>query len=160
RLVILTGPSGMLDDVIVIWWKLRVITCVRNGNPAIDTCGFFGKPCFWICVAASLSAKAFVPKSSATSTTRMESIQMSALRPPRRFGGWYWYKRRPPVSSNKLVLPAAARGASQRSGNLAEVDDLNLARTYIRRVQEQPVRRQRDLVRVGVAGYVAGQRVL
>src|SRR6266849_1349898 len=164
RLVILslTGPSaptGMFDEVIVIWWKFLVMTCVRNGNPAIDTVGFFGKPCFCICVAASLSAKAFAPKSSATSSTRMDRIQMSALRPPRRFGCWYWYKRRPPVFQ-QARRAAAARHASKRSGNLAEVDDLDLTRSSIRRVQELPARRERDLVRISVARYVAAQSIL
>src|SRR5215468_1943390 len=87
RLVILIGPAGMSDEVIVIWWNFLVMTWVRKGKPAIDTCGFFGKPCFWICVAASLWANAFAPKSSATSTTMIERSQISALRPPRRLGG-------------------------------------------------------------------------
>src|SRR5467141_1865230 len=93
RLVILTGPSGMCEELLVLWWKFRLMTWVRNGNPAIDTDGFFGKPCFWICVAAWVSAKALAPKSSPTRSTRTEMSQISALRPPRRFGGWYWYKR-------------------------------------------------------------------
>src|SRR5215471_8775016 len=87
RLVILIGPAGISEEVIVIWSNFLVMTCVKNGKPAIDTCGFFGKPCFWICVAASLSANAFAPKSSATSSTMIERSQISALRPRRRLGG-------------------------------------------------------------------------
>src|SRR5260370_9387324 len=37
RLVILTGPSGMSDELIGIWGKFRLGTWVRDGNPANAT---------------------------------------------------------------------------------------------------------------------------
>src|SRR5215472_8773559 len=83
------------------------MTWVRNGKPAIETVGLAGKPCFWIWVAASLSAKALAPKSRATRSASTTTIQMMALRPARRFGAWYWYT--PP----RLLLVARSRCRGQ-----------------------------------------------
>src|SRR5271169_2070251 len=44
RLVTVTGPALMFDELIVIWWMSLVAAWVRNGKPAIDTLGLAGKP--------------------------------------------------------------------------------------------------------------------
>jgi len=63
------------------------MTWVRNGNPLIDTFGFFGKPCCWISDATLASAKARAPKSRATSRAARATTTMMTVRSKRRERG-------------------------------------------------------------------------
>src|SRR5215469_18783068 len=75
-----SGPSVMLLELILMSEKSLLITCVRNGKPSIDTCGFVGKPWFLICDAMMFSASARPPKSRPTSTTSTASTTMVRVR--------------------------------------------------------------------------------
>ena len=131
RLVTVTGPALMFDELIVIWWISRVAAWARNGKPAIDTLGLAGKPCDWIWDAILFSANALAPKSRPTSTTTMTTIHISHLRPrPSRFCRCSWLSK--PTASRSGPGTAAAAGlapavTTQESGQVAQVNHLDLS---------------------------------
>src|ERR1022692_49555 len=133
RLVTVTGPSLMSDELMVIWWISRAATWVRNGNPAIDTLGLAGKPRDVIWDAISCSANALAPKSRPTSTTTMTTIHTSHLRPRlRRFSCCGWLSYKPTASRsgawNRHRGWLAAAVTTQESGQAPQINHLDLSR--------------------------------
>ena len=112
---IVTGPT--FSPVAVMWTSLksRAASWVRNGKPWIDTSGLELKPCFWIWVANSLSAKRTATRSTTTNRTASTTtitIRMTGQR--RRAAGGRGSGRPRRNRRRPAVVPVLDRQALRR----------------------------------------------